>query len=274
MNYILIFLEPIERQLKYFCLKYNLDMEKLAYSLMSILLLICCTQDSGNKGKILFVTSNQHYYGNTTINASNHFAEIVLAYDVFVKKGYTVDILSPKGGAIPIGYISTSDSIQKQYLYDNTFMNQLKTTKRPEDIDALNYKAIYYSGGGAAMFGVAENRIIQEIAESIYAQGGIISAVCHGTAGIVNLKNKQGRPLYQNKAISGYPDLFENKEAEYFKSFPFSIEEIIRENNGQFKYSNKSRDEFYVVDGNFITGQDPSSTKLVAQKVLESLKNQ
>lgn len=246
-------------------------MQKITLCFLAILLLANCSKNE-NKENILIVTSNQHTYGNSNINASNHFAEIVLAYDVFVKNGYSVDFISPKGGAIPIGYIATSDSIQKKYLYNNGFMNILKNTKKPSEIDPKNYKAIYYSGGGSAMFGVAENSEIKKIAEQIYNQNGIISTVCHGTAGIVNLKDQRGNSLYQNKKISGYPDLFENKEAEYYKTFPFSIEEKIKENNGTFLYSERQRDNFYVIDGNFVTGQDPSSTKSVAEKVVEILK--
>ena len=225
-------------------------MQKITLCFLAILLLANCSK---NKKNILIVTSNQHTYGNSNINASNHFAEIVLAYDVFVKNGYSVDFISPKGGAIPIGYIATSDSIQKKYLYNNEFMNILKNTKKPSEIDPKNYKAIYYSGGGAAMFGIAENSEIKKIAEQIYNQNGIISTVCHGTAGIVNLKDNQGNSLFQNKKISGYPDLFENKEAEYYKTFPFSIEDKINENKGSFLHSQKQRDNFYIIDGKFIT---------------------
>ena len=246
-------------------------MQNLISLFLIILLLLSCSKKEA-KEKILIVTSNKHTYGNTKINASNHFAEIVLAYDVFVKNGFSVDFISPKGGAIPIGYISTSDTIQKKYIYDNEFMHSLKTTKKPNEINPNDYKAIYYSGGGAAMFGVAENQEIKKIAEYIYYQNGIISAVCHGTAGIVNLQDKRGNSLYQNKKISGYPDFFENKEAEYYKTFPFSIEEKIKKNKGDFIYSEKQRDDFYVIDGNFITGQDPSATKSVAQKVIETIK--
>lgn len=246
-------------------------MQKITLCFLAILLLANCSK---NKKNILIVTSNQHTYGNSNINASNHFAEIVLAYDVFVKNGYSVDFISPKGGAIPIGYIATSDSIQKKYLYNNEFMNILKNTKKPSEIDPKNYKAIYYSGGGAAMFGIAENSEIKKIAEQIYNQNGIISTVCHGTAGIVNLKDNQGNSLFQNKKISGYPDLFENKEAEYYKTFPFSIEDKINENKGSFLHSQKQRDNFYIIDGKFITGQDPSATISVAQKVVETLINQ
>ena len=235
------------------------------------MLLANCAQEE-SKQRILIVTSNQHTYGNTDINASNHFSEIVLAYDVFVKHGFSVDFISPNGGAIPIGYISTSDSIQKKYLYDNEFMDVLETTKKPSEINPKDYAAIYYSGGGAAMFGVSENKDIIKIAEQIYSQNGIISTVCHGTAGIVNLKDQQGNSLYQNRKISGYPDLFENIEAEYYRTFPFSIEEKIQGNNGTFLYTEKPRDNFYVIDGNFVTGQDPSATTSVAKKVVEILK--
>lgn len=248
-------------------------MQKTTLYFLAILLLANCSKKE-NKENVLFVTSNQHTYGNSNINASNHFAEIVLAYDVFVKNGFSVDFISPKGGAIPIGYISTSDSVQKKYLYDNEFMSVLKNTKKPSEIDSKNYKAIYYSGGGAAMFGIAENSEINKIAEQIYNQNGIISTVCHGTAGIVNLKDNQGNSLYQRRKISGYPDLFENIEAEYYKTFPFSIEEKIKDNKGYFLYSKKQRDNFYVVDGNFITGQDPSATISVAENVIKTLKNQ
>lgn len=195
-----------------------------------------------------------------------------MAYDIFVKNGYIVDFVSPKGGAIPIGYITTSDSIQKKYLYDNHFMNLLKYTKPPQEIKVSDYKAIYFSGGGSAMFGVGENSNIQNLATEIYKNNGVISAICHGTAGIVHLKNKQGEPLYQNKKITGYPDLFENKEAEYYKTFPFSIDETINENKGNFIYSDKQRDNFFVVDGRFITGQDPSASVSVAQSVINTIK--
>jgi putative intracellular protease/amidase len=225
------------------------------------------------QGKILFITSNQHTYGNTNINASNHFSEIVLAYDIFIKNGYTVDFVSPTGGAIPIGYIETSDSTQKQYLYDNNFMNLLKTTYKPTEINVNDYKAVYYSGGGSAMFGIAENIEIQNIATKIYETGGVISAVCHGTAGIANLKNKERASLYFNKTITGYPDFFENRNAAYYKTFPFSIDETIIKNGGNFVYSKKERDNFYIVDGRIITGQDPSATISVAQKVVEIIQH-
>ncbi len=224
------------------------------------------------QNKILFVTSNQDFYGNTKISASNHFEEMVVPYDIFTKAGFIVDIISPKGGAIPVGYINTSDSLQKKYLYDGWFMDKLEHTKKPSEIIADNYLAIFYSGGGAAMFGVAEDTTIQKIAKKIYNKNGVVSTICHGTAGIAYLKDESGKSLYEGKKITGFPDKFENKKMEYYKSFPFSIDNAIKDNKGNFVFSERERDGFFVVDGRFITGQDPSSATNVAKEVVSILK--
>lgn len=223
------------------------------------------------KGKILFVVSNQHTYGNTKIKAANHFGEIVFAYDVFINNNYDVDFVSPNGGAIPIGYLNTSDSIQKKYIYDAKLMGKLKNTKSPHQIKPKNYNAIYYVGGGAAMFGVPENKAIQNIALDIYQNKGILSAICHGTAGIVNIKNKEGEYIYKDKIVNGFPDKFENKNGKYYETFPFSIEEIIKERGGQFNYSEKGWDNYFKVDGRLITGQDPTAAASVAKEIIKQL---
>nr|WP_199000818.1 nuclear transport factor 2 family protein [Flavobacterium sp. ASV13] len=219
--------------------------------------------------KILFIVSNAHYYGNSTIATGNSFAEIVNAYDTFVKSGYTVDFVSPKGGDIPLAYINTSDNLQKEYLYNQDFMYTLKNTLNPKEIDYKIYKAVHYIGGGSAMFEVPENSDIQHISMQVYEENnGIISSVCHGTAGIVNLKTKNGKFLVEGKKISGYPDSFEKQDGEYFKHFPFLIQKTIEKRGGEFKFS--KRNESYVEqDGRIITGQNFQSSSGVALKIIE-----
>ena len=225
--------------------------------------------DDIEKNAVLFVVSNAHYYGNTDIGTGNSFSEIINAYDVFKKANYRIDFVSPKGGAVPLAYINTSDEMSKKYLYDTQFMNALKNTKSPSEIDASKYKAVQYIGGGAAMFGVPENKEIQTIAMDIYEKhNGILSSVCHGTAGIVNLKTKDGKYLVDGKRVSGYPDDYEKKDAPYFKTFPFLIKKTIEERGGAFKFS--ERGKFTVeTDGRLVTGQNFQSSKPVSLKIIE-----
>ena len=226
---------------------------------------------SSNKSgqQILFIVSNAHYYGKSSIATGNSFAEIVNAYNTFKISGYTVDFVSPEGGSIPLAYINTSDTLQKQYLFEADFMYAIKNTKKPEEIDSKKYKAVYYVGGGSAMYNVPENKQIQTIALKVYEENkGIISSVCHGTAGIVNLKTNDGKYLVAGKKISGYPDSFEKQDGEYFKHFPFLIQKTIEERGGSFKFS-KGNISHVETDGRIVTGQNFQSSSDVALKIIE-----
>ncbi len=219
--------------------------------------------------KILFVVSNAHYYGDSDIEATNHFPEIIYAYEEFVKAGFHIDFVSPDGGEVAIGYIGSSDSIMKKYLYDAAFMDKLEHTLSPAQIDVDNYLATYFTGGGSAMFTVPDSDEIHAIAAYIYEQnGGIVSAICHGTAGIADLRLKNGDYLVEGKNITGFPDLFENKSGSYYAQFPFSIEEQVRKNGGRFDYSSEGWDGHQVTDGRVVTGQDPTSAHTVALEVI------
>lgn len=224
--------------------------------------------------KILFIVSNAHFHGNSTIGTGNSFAEIINAYHTFVSSGYTVDFVSPEGGSIPLAYISTSDTLQKQYLYNPDFMYAVGHTFSPKEIDYKNYKAVHYIGGGSAMYNVPENKDIQRIALQVYEENnGIISSVCHGTAGIVHLKTKDGNYLVRGKKISGYPESYEKKDAEYFKQFPFLIQKTIEERGGTFKFSDQDVPHVET-DGRIITGQNYQSSSGVAKKIIELIEKQ
>jgi putative intracellular protease/amidase len=132
-----------------------------------------------------------------------------------------------------------------------------------------SYKAVYYVGGGSAMYNVPKNKQIQTIALKVYEENkGIISSVCHGTAGIVNLKTNDGKYLVAGKKISGYPDSFEKQDGEYFKYFPFLIQKTIEERGGIFKFS-KGNISHVETDGRIVTGQNFQSSSDVALKIIE-----
>ena len=52
---------------------------------------------------------------------------------------------------------------------------------------------------------------------------------------------------------------------------PFLVEDMLKENGGEYS---KTEDwgVYALQDGNLITGQNPASSELVAEKLLESLK--
>ncbi|MFC5046652.1 nuclear transport factor 2 family protein [Aquimarina hainanensis] len=232
------------------------------------------TKENSNKqgDRILFIVSNADHYGTSDLYTGNSFSEIVNAYEVFASEGYSIDFVSPDGGPIPVSYINTSIPMYKKYLYNSDFMYALGHTKKPIEIEASNYKAVYYVGGGSAMYGVPTNKEIQKISMHVYEeQGGIISSVCHGTAGIAYLKTKDGKYLVSGKRVNGYPDDYERKDAPYFKEFPFLIKKTIENHGGIFKFSKRNTPHIEV-DQRLVTGQNAQSSTAVAKKITELLK--
>lgn len=253
---------------------------KYSFAIISIAYLWTSCQSSTDtaldtivdKDKILFIVSNAHHYGDSDIQAMNHFQEIILPHHEFIKAGYDVDFVSPDGGAIAIGYMHNSDTLTKQYLYDEDFMNQLEHTLSPSQITSKDYQAVYYVGGGSAMFTVPESQDIQDITMHVYEEnGGVVSALCHGSAGLAHLKLEDGSYLVAGKKVNGFPDIFENMEDPYYQEFPFSIQSIITERGGDFRYSEEGWDGFTVADDRLITGQDPTGAAKVALLVIEKL---
>lgn len=229
------------------------------------------TDETRNGKRILFIVSSADFHGDSDLATGVSFSELVNAYHTFEQGGYNVDFVSTQGGAIPLSYINTSDELHKHYIYDQDFMYALANTKHPADIKPENYSAVHYVGGGNAMYEVAENQTLQDISMAIYQKhNGIVSSVCHGTAGIVNLKLDDGSYLVKGKRISGYPDEFEKLSAAYYQKFPFSIEKTIEARGGDFRYGGRS--EAYVeVDGRVVTGTNHQSSKVVAEKIMAIL---
>ena len=228
------------------------------------------SEPSSEKGnKVLIILSNANYQGKSKLAAGNSFSEVVIAYDEYQKAGYHVELVSPLGGKVPLAYINPTDSLQLSYLYNSEFMYALKNTKRPGEINPSEYDIVQFTGGSAPIFDIPDNEEIQKIAMHVYEEnGGVIAAVCHGTAGIVNLKTSTGEHLIANKNVNGVPDSHESKKLPHYKLYPFIIEQTIKERGGIFKHSEVGTPHMEV-DGRLITGQNSLSSEMVTKKSIE-----
>ena len=223
-------------------------------------------------GRVVIVASNATVYGDTDLPTANHFGEIAAAYDVFVKAGYTVDIVSPEGGPVNISYLSSADATTKPYLRDAEFWYRLNHTRKAADVRAEDYAAVYFPGGGAAMFGVADNPDVQRLTRMVYENEGAVAAICHGTAGITNIPLTDGSRLLTGKKLTGFPDGRERKDLPYYKTFPFAIDDRVAEQDGIFLAEPAVDTGFFVTDGRLVTGMDHSATAKVATAVVEMLR--
>ena len=222
------------------------------------------------KGKILIVASSASEYGDSNASTGAHFGEIVIPYHEFIKSGYAVDIASPKGGQVPVAYIELHRDLQKKYFYDTKFNQKLKYSSPIDQIKPDDYEAIFFAGGGAAMFDFPQNVKLQEVIRHIYEENnGIVSGVCHGPAALVNVKLSDGKFLVQDKNLTA----FSNEEESYNSKknyLPFLLQSKL-ESRGAIFLSAKPGKPKIISDGRLITGQNPASSKELSKEIIRKL---
>ncbi|WP_435892603.1 type 1 glutamine amidotransferase domain-containing protein [Oceaniferula spumae] len=245
---------------------------KTIIALIATILLIPLAQSADDKQTVLIVVTNygQMPDGKTT---GLWLAEATHPWQKFVKAGYQVHFASPKGGNSPIDPRSTKkpDAINDQFLNHKAYQNALKNTKVLKDLDPNNYAAIFFAGGHGTMWDFPNAAGASEIAGKIYSQGGIVSAVCHGPAALVNLKLPDGTLLIKGKKVTGFTNSEEEKVG-LTKAVPFLLEDKLKSQGASYS-SGEDFKLHTVVSDRLVTGQNPASAGPAAEAVIKLLKN-
>ncbi len=190
--------------------------------------------------------------------------EFAVPYNVFKDNGYDVKVTSIEGGEVPLD----PNSIEERPEW-KTAEEELKNTAVLSENDTEDFDAIFLPGGHGTMFDFPDNQTLQTVLKHFAENNKVISAVCHGPAGLVNATYADGTPLVKGKTISAFTDE-EEKEMQLDMHMPFMLETELREKGANFERGDKWSD-FSVADGNLVTGQNPQSSRSTAEKVVDAL---
>ncbi|HFI0030134.1 TPA: type 1 glutamine amidotransferase domain-containing protein [Streptococcus suis] len=224
--------------------------------------------------KALIVLTNTEQYGEHERLTGLWLSELTHFYDELVKAGYDADFVSPKGGYVPLDphSLTMMDDVDRTYYKDANFRNRaLGQTLRPEEVKATDYELIYYTGGHGVMWDFPESVEIAELASQIYQNGGLVTAVCHGVAGLLPIKDEAGQPLIEGKVVTG----FTNQEEELNGTadlVPFLTETALREKGAKVEIGT-AFSPVVRQDDRILTGQNPQSARALGQTVVSMLTN-
>ena len=220
--------------------------------------------------KLLIITTNysgcecKAPYCNCIQNTGVYLEEFAVPYLVFQKSDIEITVASPKGGLSPVDENSMSCSNPEEWDF---CIKVLRETKKLSDINLEEYDGVYFPGGHGPMFDLAENDEARRAVEYFFNSGKLVSAVCHGPAGLINAKKPDGTSILDKKFVTS----FTNEEEGIVKLkelVPFLLETRIRELGGNF-IAEKPWAEHVEIDGNLITGQNQNSALLIAEKIVE-----
>lgn len=223
--------------------------------------------------KVLIVLPSHDQLGNTGQKTGFWLEEFTDPYYKFIDSGYEVTIASPRGGKPPVDPKSTqkenqSESTQR-FERDKSAQVKLENTLVLSQVSANDYDTLFLPGGHGPMWDLSSDENMKKIVEDFYSDKKIVSAVCHGPAGLLQATDRNGNSILKGKKITGFTN---NKESAVglTKTVPFSLENRMKELGGKFEKGQDFK-PFVISDGQLITGQNPKSALPAAEKVIEIL---
>lgn len=221
--------------------------------------------------KVLIVLTSHATLGDTGKETGFYLPEVTHPLYAFTKAGLTVDFVSPKGGKAPMVGIDLADPLNKAFLDDSEQVSRVENTLNPAQIDPAEYGAIFYAGGHGTMWDFADNQELSGIAAAIYEAGGIVGAVCHGPAALVNIKLSDGAYLVANKTVAAFTNE-EEAAVGLTDIVPFLLEAKLIDRGANF--TKVANFQACVVEcDRLVTGQNPASAAGVGEKMVELMQN-
>ncbi|MDO6717779.1 type 1 glutamine amidotransferase domain-containing protein [Psychrosphaera sp. 1_MG-2023] len=223
--------------------------------------------------KILMVLTSHADLGNTGEKTGFWVEEFAAPYYAFIDAGIEVTLASPLGGQPPIDPKSELDDFQTpatiKYYADKATQDVVASTHVLADVNAEDYDAVFYPGGHGPLWDLTDNNDSIKLIENFLAANKPVAAVCHATAALLNVKDATGAYAIKGKAVSGFTNT-EEDAVQLTDIVPFLLEDELIKRGGDYQ---KVADwnAFSVQDGLFITGQNPASSVLVAQKLLSTI---
>jgi putative intracellular protease/amidase len=232
--------------------------------------------------RILMIAANPGISSTTGWPVGFWWAELTHPYWAFTEAGYSVDIVSPKGGDLTAdGYsdpedasgYSAYDILSLGFKHSATHAALLKGTKSIADVDPNTYDAVFVCGGQSPMITMIDDTALHHFIAKFYEANKVVAVVCHGTCILLKTKLSDGTLLVVGKTWTGFAD----SEEDFADSFvgsriqPFRIEEEAKKLGGTNFVVQSRFKAFAVRDGNLITGQQQFSGAAAAELVIATL---
>jgi putative intracellular protease/amidase len=189
--------------------------------------------------RVLIVLTSHATLGDRGQPTGYYLCEVAQPYLVFEEEaGYQVELASTKGGEPSVieNSVNLNDPYNKRFLERADILSALRGT----------------------------------IASDIYEQGGVVSAVCHGAAALVNIRLEDGRFRVEGQKVTSFTNE-EEQDARTAHIVPLSLEDRLIDRGARFTHAGKLQ-RHVVTSGCLITGQNPASAMGTAEAVVALLK--
>ncbi|KAL4955350.1 class I glutamine amidotransferase-like protein [Aspergillus filifer] len=231
---------------------------------------------------LIAITSASAPLFNNTETTGLFITEALHPYLALTAAGFDVTLASETGSYTPDWLSQQPDFLAGTDLTiwndkGSSFRRKLDNMPKASDLLASKsedeYGIFFASAGHAALIDYPTASNLQAIAENVYATGGVVASVCHGPAIFANVRDKStGEALIKGKRINGFTSEAEETMGIMadLKSWKAELVEELAERLGaKYERAPGIWDDFHVVDGRLVTGQNPASATSTAKAAIE-----
>lgn len=197
------------------------------------------------------------------------------AYYRFMDEGMEITLASPSGGQPPIDPVSEEEAYitETASLFRNDYLAQMEfgNTWRINEVDVFDYDAVYVADGHGGLWDLADDRIGRLVYQA-YLEEKPIAMVGHGVAALSGFTALRPGAL-DGRALTGFTDT-EEALLKRHHDVPHFTKDWLKQQGARFSQAVIPFTPHVERDRQFITGQNPASSGLVAEALVKILESQ
>jgi putative intracellular protease/amidase len=215
--------------------------------------------------RVLIALTSHSTLGDTGRATGFYASEAAEPWAVFTAAGLGVDLVSVAGGRPPVDGLDPADDTQREFFA----AVDLDHTAKPADLDPADYAAVFFAGGHGTMWDFPDSADLADLAAAVYERGGVLGAVCHGPAALVNLRLSDGGYVVAGRRVAAFTNE-EEAGVGLTGVVPFLLADALA-GRGAVHVPAPTFTAHVVVDGRLVTGQNPASARGCAEQVVALL---
>jgi putative intracellular protease/amidase len=201
--------------------------------------------------------------------------EIATPYYAMKEKGFSIDFFSVRGNEIPIDNGSRGEGFYtadcKRFDEDEECKEKMKTSRKLSDLNAEEYDGVFLPGGHGCCTDFHGNEELAKVIETFLSKRKPVALDCHAPIALLSCTKADGKtPLVSGMSVTGFSDE-EETQVGMQEEVPTLIEKEMVAQGAKYSKAESAWGAHAVVDGTLVTGQNPASSKLCAEKFVELL---
>ncbi|WP_099298777.1 type 1 glutamine amidotransferase domain-containing protein [Corynebacterium dentalis] len=196
--------------------------------------------------------------------------EFVVPHDIFSDAGYEITIATP-GGKTPVvdqlslkvsgGVLPSTAKKMKERLEE--LKPALENAADLHELSADDFDGVFYPGGHGPMEDLSVDKASGKILIDQLASGGQLGLLCHSPAALLATVDEQGNTPFAGRKVTGLSNVEERINPFGWKA-KWYLEDKLKEAGLSYSKGFPLRSNV-VQDGNLYTGQNPQSSKELAE---------